>query len=275
LIARIVTTVVWLGTLPSTAVAAHLRPQTVAEFDGYVARAELQMRNGQSSPESFLASLGTGARRTELESRLRRSEVLVEKRNATPTEISGGLIHHWIGITFVPNVTIAQVFSVLQDYGQMARYYSPEVESSQLISRRGDDFHIYMRLRKHKVITVVLGTEYDVHYARLDSAHQFSISRSTRVVEIANPGERNEYIEAEGDGHGFMWRLNSYWRFQQAPDGVFVECEAISLTRDMPTGLGWLVGPFIQDIPRESLQFTLNATRNAVLRNGQFKSRDK
>jgi hypothetical protein len=64
-----------------------------------------------------------------------------------------------------------------------------------------------------------------------------------------------------------MWRLNTYWRFVQQPDGVLVECEAISLTRDVPTGLGWLIGPFIQNIPQESLQFTLSATRNAVLEN--------
>jgi len=61
-----------------------------------------------------------------------------------------------------------------------------------------------------------------------------------------------------------MWRLNSYWAFEQANNGVLVQCEAISLTRDIPTGLAWLIGPFVNSIPRESLQFTLTATRNAM-----------
>ena len=50
----------------------------------------------------------------------------------------------------------------------------------------------------------------------------------------------------------------------QADDGVYVQCEAISLTRDIPTGLGWLVRPFIENIPRESLGFTMRATAQAV-----------
>jgi hypothetical protein len=63
-----------------------------------------------------------------------------------------------------------------------------------------------------------------------------------------------------------MWRLNSYWRFLEKDNGVYVQCEAISLTRDVPTGLNWLIGPFIESIPKESLEFTLQSTRNAVLR---------
>jgi hypothetical protein len=47
---------------------------------------------------------------------------------------------------------------------------------------------------------------------------------------------------------------------------VYVQCEAISLTRDIPTGLNWLMEPFIESIPRESLGFTLRSTRAGVLR---------
>jgi hypothetical protein len=114
------------------------------------------------------------------------------------------------------------------------------------------------------VITVVVDSEYDTHYGRLDATHQYSFSRSTRVTEIANPGEPNEHAVAEGQEHGFMWRLNTYWRFVQSDEGVTVACEAISLSRDVPAGLAWLIGPFIQNIPRESLHFTLNSTRNAL-----------
>ena len=53
-----------------------------------------------------------------------------------------------------------------------------------------------------------------------------------------------------GNDNGFLWRLNSYWRFLEKDNGVYVQCEAISLTRDVPTGLNWLIGPFIESIPK-------------------------
>jgi len=61
-----------------------------------------------------------------------------------------------------------------------------------------------------------------------------------------------------------MWRLNSYWRFLQRDGGVYVQLEAISLTRDIPAGLGWLVKPFVTSIPRESIEFTLSRTRRSL-----------
>jgi hypothetical protein len=266
LTARIATAAFLAGGLALTAAAAELRTQAVAALDRYVEQAEERIQHEQSSTESFLAinSLPP-ADRSEVEERLRRGEVRVEKHGASPRQVPGGLVHHWQGVAFIPGATTGQVLHVVQDYDHLARYYHPEVVSSQLISHDGQDFRIAMRLRKHKVVTVVLDTEYDVHYGRLDTAHQFSLSRSTRVAEIADPGKRDEKALDNTHDHGFMWRLNTYWRFVQFADGVLVQCEAISLTRDIPTGLGWLVGPIINDIPRESLQFTLKATRAAVL----------
>ena len=263
LIPRIRIVAVLAGGLASYVAAAQPRPKALAAFDRYVAQAEVRIQQEESSPDSFLSM--TFPRRTEQEARLRLGEMLVERRGATPRETPGGLIHHWQGITFVPNATIARVVSMLQDYQHLTRYYRPEVVASQLISRKGDDFHISMRLREHRMVTVVLDTEYDVHYGRLDALHQYSLARSTRIAEIVNAGERDEHSLAEGHDHGFLWRLNTYWRFVQAVDGVFVQCEVISLTRDMPAGLGWLIGAFVENIPRESLHFTLCATRDAAL----------
>jgi hypothetical protein len=58
----------------------------------------------------------------------------------------------------------------------------------------------------------------------------------------------------------------SYWRFQERDGGVYMECEAVSLTRDIPTGLSWLVVPIIRDLPRDSLVKTLEATRRDLSR---------
>lgn len=243
---------------------AQPQKKTAEAFDRYIVQSEARIVAQRSSAQSFLKidSLPP-AQRTETIARLRRGEIVIERRGNTPTEIPGGLIHDWLGTVFLPHTTVAQVIGMVRDYDHLARYYAPDVMQSRLVSANGDDLRVFMRLRKHKVVTVVLDTEYAVHYGRVDAEHQYSFSRSTRVAEIADPG-RDEHALPDGEDHGFMWRLNSYWGFEQSEDGVFVECEAISLTRDIPTGLGWAVGPFVQSIPRESLQFTLSATRAAL-----------
>lgn len=245
--------------------SAAQQPRTLEAFNLYVASAEARITRARERSSTFLAmDSQPSVQRDGIMSQLRRGEVVIEKQGETPTDIPGGLIHDWVGTVFIPKVTVAQVLALIQDYDHSRRYYSPDVEQSRLESRQGDDFRVFMRLRKHKVITVVLDTDYDVHYGRLDPNHQYSFSRSTRVTEVSDPGTAKEHELPVGKDHGFMWRLNSYWAFEQTNAGVLIECEAISVTRDIPSGLGWMIGPFVNRIPRESLQFTLDGTRKAL-----------
>jgi hypothetical protein len=232
-------------------------------FDGYVAGVEARIWREESLAASFLVEpeASTAVR----EAAVGHGDVVVRPGGSGTAEVPGGLIHHWIGSVFVPGADVAEVLSVVEDYDHLARYYSPEVTSSRLISRDAGDFRIAMRLRERRVVTVVLDSEYEVRYGRLDADHQFSFSRSTRVTEIADAGGPREHAVDDAESHGYVWRLNAYWRFAQRGDGVVVQCEAVSLTRDVPAGLGWLVGPFLRALPRESLQATLGATRDAVV----------
>ena len=179
--------------------------------------------------------------------------------------ISGGLIHDWTGVVFVPGVTLAQSLALLQDYDRNHEYYQPEVLQSRLLSHSGNDFHIFLRLKRTEVITVVLNSEYDVRYLQLDSNRVFARSHSTRIAELDHPGTQQEREEPVGNDHGFLWRLDSYWYFYQADGGVYIQCNAVSLTRDVPAGLGWLIDSFIKKIPAESLRNTLTETRVALL----------
>ena len=231
-------------------------------FDEYVARVEERIRREETSVATFIVEPdGAAAVR---EATFGRGEVVVDPYASGEAEVRGGLIHHWIGSVFVQGASVAEALPVVQDYDHLARFYSPEVMSSRLISRDGDDFRMAMRLSKHKVVTVVMDAEYDVRYGRLDPEHQFSFSRSTHVTEIADAGGPREHAVADAESHGYLWRLNAYWRFAQRGEGLLMQCEAVSLTRDVPAGLGWLVGPYVRAIPRESLQATLGATRDAV-----------
>jgi len=137
---------------------------------------------------------------------------------------------------------------------------------SKILQRNGNDFVIDLRFYKKKIITTVIDTTHDVHYQPVDATHQWSRSHTTRVQEVEDAGKPDEKLEPEGHDRGFLWRMNTYWRFEEKDGGTYVECQAISLTRDIPTGLGWMIGPYVNSVPRESLTFTLDRTRSAVLR---------
>ena len=62
-----------------------------------------------------------------------------------------------------------------------------------------------------------------------------------------------------------MWRLNSYWLLRERDGGVYLECEAVSLSRGVPAALAWLIDPIIRSLPKDALANTLRATREHVL----------
>jgi hypothetical protein len=255
-----------LVSLPSRAV--NLKPETDAAFNRYVQLSEQRMQGGLRSGPFLWADGLPIQQREDVYARLKRGEVVTESLETldrgAPIPVPGGLIHHWVGLVFIPGARLKQTLALLQNYDQHSRIYAPRVLRSKLIQQNGDDFKVFLRLRDTKIVTVVLDTEDDVHYIRLDPARAYSRSYSTRVAEVEGAGQPGEHEKSVGHDSGYLWRLNSYWRFWERDGGVFVQLEAVSLTRDIPDGMGWLVRPFISSIPRESLVFTLSRTREAL-----------
>jgi hypothetical protein len=169
-----------------------------------------------------------------------------------------------VGAVFIPGAKLQDVLAVLQDYDRHAEYYAPDVERSKLESRDADHFRAFLRFRRHKVITVVLNTEHDVRYFRDSESQAHSRSSAVRIAQVENPGKGDEREKTPGDDDGFLWRMETWWRMVEVDGGVYVQSEVVSLTRDIPAGLGWLIGPFVTSIPKESLTFTLEATHKAV-----------
>lgn len=249
-----------------------LKPETLAAFEQYVKSAEARMDREIAGGKMFLAvdSL-PAAERDAAYSAMQSGETHIEQTKADARggaiECPAGMIHHWTGIVFIRGANLEGVLRLMQDYDRAAQVYAPDVVRARLISHTGDDFKVFMRLRRQNVITVTLDTEHNVHYTRLDGAREMSRSISTSVREVASAGKSDEHDLAPDTGGGYLWRINSYWRFLQRDGGVYVQCESISLTRDIPTGLGWMIGPFVTSIPKESLAFTLDATRKALQTN--------
>jgi hypothetical protein len=266
---RLIFAVLLTVTLVPLGTAKKLTPEAVAAFNHYVALSERRMASEVSGGGPFFWPDGLPAReRDAMYARLRRGEVVTQQiatlEQGQPIPVPDGLIHHWLGAVFIPGATLARTIAFLQDYDNQYKHFAPDVERSKLLGRSGNDFKVYLRLRRKKIVTVVLNTEYAVRYTILGKDRASARSYSTRIAEVQNAGQGNESEKPVGDDNGFMWRLNSYWRFWEKDGGVYLQLEAISLTRDIPAGLGWLVRPFITSVPKESLAFTLSRTRQAL-----------
>lgn len=256
------------ATLVPCAQAVQLKTATIQAFDHYVQVTEQRMNKEiQSGPFFWIDSLPEEQRKAAY-AEVKRGDIVTEhletKEDGKILTAPNALIHHWVGTAFIPGVTLQQTIALLHDFNDHSRYYQPEVVRSKLLERSGDDFKIFYRLRKKKIVTVVLDTTYDSQYYQLDPQRAYSKSYSTRIAEIENPGTPNEHERPVGNDNGYMWRLDSYWRYWERDGGVYVQLEAISLTRDIPQGVGWLIRPFIESVPRESLMFTLTRTREAL-----------
>jgi len=170
------------------------------------------------------------------------------------------LINHWRGTVFVPKVKLDHLLRVLQE-PQTDQHKQEDVLSSRVLARDGDTQKVFLRLRRTKFVTVVYDTEYDVEYKRLGTDRALSNSISTKIVEIENAGTPRERAMPEGNDHGYMWRLNSYWRYRQTPGGVIVELESITLSRSIPGVIRPIAMPIVHHIARESMERTLDVFR--------------
>lgn len=232
-------------TLPFFATAqihTTLEPGTIEAFDSYLKVNEPKMT--------------TSARFAQLNP----DEIRVEAANDKGTiDVHKGVVHDWVGATFVPGAKVEQALAVLQNYPEYKNIYKPEIIDSKLLSHTGNQWKPYLKIVKTKVLTAVLNTEYNVEYRDLGSGRWTVTSRSTKVAEVENEKEL-----PEGTGFGFLWRLNAYWILEQRSDGLYMECRSISLSRDIPFGLGAVVGGFVNSLPTESLHATLGSTAKAL-----------
>jgi len=257
--------------------ATDLQAQAAQNYDRYIALtgAQVDSELAQGTPYLWVERLPE-ARRAAAEAQLRNGGVVIEKLetldNGKPISAPGGLIHHWIGTAFVPGATLAQTLAFMQDYDHKVEYFKPDIVRSKILKHEGDDYFVLLRFYQKKIITTVIDTDQEVHYHVVDKTHAWSRSSATRVQEVDNAGKSDERLEPEGHDRGFVWKLNTFWRFEEKDGGTYLECQAISLSRDIPTGLGWMVGSFVSSVPRESLTFTLTTARAAIAKKSVAKN---
>lgn len=176
---------------------------------------------------------------------------LYQSRAAQPegiaVDIPGGTVHHWRGSTVVRGTDVDRVLRALMHPGTPPP--QDDVVDSRVLARQGNSLRVYLKLRRTTVVTVVYDTEHDVVFHRHAPGVATSRSVSTRIAEVG------------GGDRGFLWRLNSYWRYTQVGNNVRVDVESLSLSRDVPWFARSIAEPIIHRIARESLARTLASVR--------------
>lgn len=235
-------------------------PAAVATFETYAGAVEARLAQQHRSEAAFLGGVLGDAGSV---ARLRAGQLIVEQRTPPAgAALPGAMLHHWRATAFAPGATAEEFDRLMRDFGAWPQVYAPEVVAARVLEQQGDRYQMAMRVRQRHVLTVTLDTRYGVAFGQLDAAHRFSASRSTQIAEL----DANGHVLSPADEHGYLWRQNTYWSCVERDGGLYLQIESISLTRAIPTGLAWAIGPFVESVPRESLTFTLRATCNALRR---------
>jgi hypothetical protein len=256
----------------TSAHANDLKPETVAAFDRYVAATEAQMKNDSKLGQFLIVDRLPGLPRQNAYDQLRRGQTYIEELNTTdehhPIFVPNGLIHHWAGVIFIPKGTLAETLAVLRDYDNQEKIYKPQVRKAKLIEQKGNESKIFEQFYSKSIVTVILDVYLDVVETPMGSTRTESVSHSTRIAEVLDFGSPSERERTDGRDHGYMWRLNSYWRVEEKDGGVYVQTQSISLSRTVPFMLAWIINPLTKTIPRDVIVQLLADTRNAVLMPG-------
>lgn len=242
---------------------------TLAAYDRYVALTDQRLAAERAGTSPFLwLDRQPAAARDALLARLRRGEVVVEpletRDEGRPISVPNGLIHHWVGTVLIPGVSADRVVSFVQDYDRYSQVFAPMIQQARVLRHDGDVYTVFMRTYVKKVITVVMDADYVVTYHRPSPTRAWTTNVATHLFQVDGAGTPGEHRVPGDDASGYLWRFTMACAIDARADGVFEQCESITLTRDVPFGVGWIVKPFVTGIPRETIAFTLGQVRASL-----------
>jgi len=182
-----------------------------------------------------------------------------------PKKVPSGLIHDWLGVGFVPNAKIEDIWRIVRDYDRYKEIYRPGVIDSISHGTDGTKDLFSMRLvNKSVVAKTALDTDCEASYFRVDDRRWYSTSNTTHIQEVDKFGTPEQRTLPEDQGTGLIWRLSSITRLEERDGGVYAELEAIALSRDIPAAVRLFVTPIVRRVSRDSLATSLHQTRVAI-----------
>ena len=257
------------GAIPGAVDAAELKAETVRAWTTYVDATERRMAGELDAGEGFLVLDFQPASRTAKERRdLTSGKIVVSKmesrdRHGKTIAVPSGAIHHWRGSVFIPGVTLEEVLARVRQPAQQHELQEDVLES-RILEQGPETMKLFLKLKRKNIVTVVYNTEHEVRYQRQSDTRVSSTSRATKIAEVMEPGSPQEREKPKGRDRGFLWRLTSYWRYEQVDGGVIVECESVSLSRGIPRAFRLFVGRIIDGVARGSMERTLEGMRERL-----------
>ena len=245
---------------PAASRGAELRKETLESWNTYLQAASLQMGYRPQGPFLWVDEVPDRLHR------VRNGEILVSPvGQPNPKPVPSGLIHDWIGATFIPDARIEDVLFTVRHYGGYKDFYKPTVADSKSLGTDGAcDRYSMIVVNTETVGETALDIEYETCYFKTDERRWYSTAHTTRVQEIRHYGRPNEQELPPNQGSGYVWRIYSTARFEERDGGVYVELEAIALSRDVPVALRWIVNPIVRRVSRNSMLLSLQQTEAAV-----------
>ncbi len=249
-------------TIPLLAQTDTLKPQTLAAWSEYIQATNARLERDVREQNSFLLI----DRDPGLSARLRGGAIVISPvGNNGHTAVPHGIVTDWVGDVFVSNAKIGDVVAQLNDYDRYGQFFNPTVADAHLLSHAGDEYKFSMVLRQKVLfVTPVLEGDYELQTTKLDEHRWYTVSYTTRLQDVENYGEPSQRKLPPDQGHGYIRRIYNITRFEERDRGVYIEIEAVALSRDVPAGLHWLIDPVVRHLPKTSLAATLSQTRDAV-----------
>lgn len=266
--ARVLLCVLGVSLAAGRATAAAPETRTLAAWHAYIDTTEARMHGELQSRRGFLVSDFT-ADRDEVRRLVTHGSIVI-RPVTTPDgdgrafDVPGGTVQHWRGTVFLPGVALGPLVDALQHPPEQGPFQE-DVLAMRVERRSPDALDLFIRMSRSALISVTYDTEHHVEFLARDGRHLSTRSVSTRITEIDRAGSPTERALGPDDERGFLWRMNSYWRYEQVDGGVIAEMESITLSRDIPWGVRFLVNPVVDRVARESVERTLRAFREIYL----------
>ena len=254
-------------TIGFTLHAAQLRQDTRSAWDRYVQSvdAAMQARLRPGSPFLWIDEV------PDRRQRLRAGEILVTTVGEhNPTKVPSGLIHHWMGAAFFPNAKVDDVLGVVRDYVHYKDYYNPTVVDSRAIQQTpGVDRFSMLLVNRTVLFKTALESEFESSYTQAGHHKWYSIATAVRLQEVEDYGQISERKLPSDEGSGYVWRLHNITRYEEADGGVYVEMEAMALSRDIPSAMRRVVDPVVRRVAKTAMLTSFRQTLGAVRSSGR------
>ena len=256
---------------PIALVPPSLSPATLKAYEHYVSLTEQRITAERDGKAPLLwVDRQPERERTRAMDRLKRGETVVgemETREAGKAiQVKDGIVHHWVATVLLPGVKIDRAMAFVGDYAKYPQAFAPLVTRASVSSQSEGRDVVAMRTSVKKVITVTMDGDYVIDYRRISPSRFVSTTVATNLHQVTNEGLKTEQREPADQTSGYLWRYRMYCTLEERTEGTFNQCESITLTRDVPALVSWVVGPFVTGIPRDSLSLMVTSTRTALVK---------